>query len=143
MDQTTYDPCDAKAAWQQQRDLLFSIGCAILAAQDTNPGPSRPELRKIAALVDTPPEIRAESLLELPAPAALASLGLVNSLTFVLNILSDPAGKQKTIPYYYGMAAAWHQVGKLLSAPDLNTGPAASGADWPPPWLHFLKEVDF
>ena len=32
MDQTTYDPCDPKAAWQQQRDLQFSIGCAILAA---------------------------------------------------------------------------------------------------------------
>ena len=78
----------------------------FLAAPGTNSGPSQPELGKIAALVDTPPKIRAENLLELPAPAALSSLGLVNSLTFVLNILTDPAGNQKSIPFCYSMAAA-------------------------------------
>ena len=85
-----------------------------------------------------------------PAPAALAAIGVLNTLGYIDRLQRDAPKHPETpkvIPYYLSVAAAWNHVGKLLSGtapvPEQAGDPARDPVQpWPPPWLDFLQDQE-
>lgn len=116
----------------------------FLASLDTIARPDQKDVVRATRLLKTPGIARYNYYRELPAPAALATIGVVNALTFIDQIYANGLNPQ-AVPYYLSIAAAWNQIGNHLAGPQTpvpaktKTGPD----NWPPPWLEFIEDLDF
>lgn len=110
--------------------------------------PDQQDLNRIGLLLDSRPIVRANYFIALPAPAALAAIGTVNSLSFAMNIVQERPADEAAIPYYLSIAVAWNDIGRQLAvdSPAETPAPTATETDeraaWPPPWLDFLENVE-
>ena len=66
---------------------------AFLAALSDNPRLTDVDFERIAAAITTAPQSQASDLIKLPAPAALALLGITNSLNIVLKLQAMPPAR--------------------------------------------------
>ena len=144
------DPLTEQVFTAGSRQAIVNLGLeyfdghprAFTKALGTNPRPSFFELERMSIAAVSSPQSHAADLATMPAPAALALLGITNSLKFVLQIQSLPKAEQQAVPYYLNIVAAWHQVGQQLAAPLPDEPPAAAEkeSDWPPAWLLAIGE---
>ena len=112
--------------------------------------PEQQDVDHIARLLSIPTIAQAHYMQQLPAPAAMAAIGVLNALGYIDRLqrdVPDHPETPKVIPYYLSVAAAWNHVGKLLAgtapAPDKPDAQARDPAQpWPPPWLDFLQDLE-
>ena len=137
-----------------ERQTIVNLGleyfvqypATFLAALENTIRPEQQDLDLVAHLLSIPTIAQARYMQLLPAPAALAAIGVLNALGYISRLQQDAPNHPdtpKVIPYYLGVAAAWNHVGRLLAGtalvPDQNADPAQP---WPPPWLDFLQDPE-
>ena len=125
---------------------LAQYPAVFLASLDKPIRPEQQGLDLVAHLLAIPTITQAHYMQQLPAPAALAAIGVLNALGYISRLQQDQPrhpDTPKVIPYYLDVAAAWNHVGRLLAGtaafPDRAADPDQT---WPPPWLDFLQDLE-
>lgn len=146
--QAACEAAELQAAVSLGLEYFAQNPALFLDSLGTNPRPNQHDLNRISDLMNIPTIARTQYVRTLPAPAALAALAVFNALNFVLQIEKKFPQLRLGIPFHMSIAAAWNYIGHRLAEDTVSDTKSAAawnkaGADWPPPWLVFLEDIEF